>query len=67
MLSIVGISMRVNCAGFVVNGTSFSHGTGDATRMDLTVSSFSGYTNLVLRCKFCVKLMWFIHVLFEHV
>jgi hypothetical protein len=55
--------MRVNCAGFMSNGTFFSHGTGDVTRMDLTVSIFSEYSNLMnLRMDFCVKLM---HILLE--
>lgn len=45
--------MRVNCAGFMVNGTSFSHDVGDATRMDHIVS-----TLLVLDLKICARLIW---------
>lgn len=67
MLSIVGISMRVNCVGFVVNGIFFFYGIGDVIRMDFIVSFFFGYINLVFWCKFCVKFMWFIYVFFEYV
>ena len=55
MLRIVGVFMDLNCAGFMVNETFFSRGTGDATRMGLTVSLFSIYAYSVLRMEFCVK------------
>lgn len=38
----------LNCAGFMVNETSFSHGTGGATRMDHIVSTFLECIDVVI-------------------
>lgn len=55
LTKICGLTMGVNCADFMVNEIFSSQGTGGATRMDLTVSTFSGYTNLLLILLVCVK------------
>lgn len=48
MVGIPGdLNTRLNGAGFMVGETFFSQGTGGATRMDPTVSTFRGHINMM--------------------
>lgn len=56
------MTVSADCAGFVVNGTSSFHGTGDETKMDLIVSPFPAYHNLVFSKDFCVRVMFSLNI-----